>query len=127
MRTIERKLQQCINRIEDWATNNGFKFSKSKTQCVLFCKLRKVHNDPVLYLYGSPIPVVEEPKCLGVVFDRKLCFIPHIRYIKAKCLRALNLLKVLSHTSWGAVRFTLLHLYRSLVRSLGIILQQFEM
>ena len=43
--------------------------------------------------------------------------IPHIRYIKAKCLRALNLLKVLSHTSWGADRFTLLHLYPSLVRS----------
>ena len=117
MRTIERKLQQCINRIEDWATSNGFKFSKSKTQCVHFCKLRKVHNDPVLYLYGSPIPVVEESKFLGVIFDRKLSFIPHIRYLKAKCLRTLNLLKVLSHTSWGADRFTLLHLYRSLVRS----------
>ena len=117
MRTIERKLQQCINRIEDWTTSNGFIFSKSKTQCVHFCKLRKVHYDPVLYLYGSPIPVVEESKFLGVIFDRKLSFIPHIRYIKAKCLRALNLLKVLSHTSWGADRFTLLHLYRSLVRS----------
>ena len=117
MRTIERKLQQCINRIEDWATSNGFKFSKSKTQCVHFCKLRKVHNDPVLYLYGSLIPVVEESKFLGVFFDRKLSFIPHIRYLKAKCLRASNLLKVLSHTSWGADRFFLLHLYRSLVRS----------
>ena len=117
MRTIERKLQQCINRIEDWATSNGFKFSKSKTQCVHFCKLRKVHYDPVLYLYGSLIPVVEESKFLGVIFDRKLSFIPHIRYLKAKCLRALNLLKVLSHTIWGADRFTLLHLYRSLVRS----------
>ena len=117
MKTIERKLQQCINRIEDWATSNGFKSSKSKTQCVHFCKLRKVHNDPVLYLYGSPIQVVEESKFLGVIFDRKLSFIPYIRYIKAKCLRALNLLIVLSHTSWGADRFTLLHLYRSLVRS----------
>ena len=35
MRTIERHLQQCLNRIEDWATRNGFKFSKSKTQCVI--------------------------------------------------------------------------------------------
>ena len=59
IRTIERHLQQCVNRIEDWATNNGFKFSKSKTQCVHFCKLRRIHNDPVLYLYGSPIPAVE--------------------------------------------------------------------
>ena len=117
MRTIERHLQQCINRIEDWAMNNGFRFSKSKTQCVHFCKLRRFHNDPTLYLYGSQIPVVVESKFLGVIFDRKLSFIPHIRYIKAKCLKALNLLRVLSNTSWGADRTTLLHLYRSLIRS----------
>ena len=91
MRTIERHLQQCINRIEDWATNNGFKFSKSKKQCVQFCKLRRIHNDPVLYLYGSPIPVVEHSKFLGVNFDRKLSFILHICYVKAKCLTDLNL------------------------------------
>ena len=119
MRTIERHLQQCINRIEDWATNNGFKFSKSKTQCVHFCKLRRIHNDPVLYLYGSPIPVVEHSKFLGVIFDRKLSFNPHIRYVKAKCLKALNLMKVLSNTSWGADRSTLLYLYRSLIRGGG--------
>ena len=117
MATIERQLQQNLNKVENWATSNGFKFSKSKTQCVHFCQLRKQHDDPVLHLYGSPIPVVEESKFLGILFDRKLSFIPHIKYLKAKCLKALNLLKVLSHTSWGADRTTLLKLYRSLVRS----------
>ena len=117
MRTIERLLQLCLNRIEDWATRNSFKFSKSKTQCVHFCQQRKIHNDPALYIYGSKIPVVAESKFLWVIFDRKLSFIPHIKYVKAKCLKALNLLKVLSHTSWGADRTTLLHLYCSLIRS----------
>ena len=36
MRTIVKHLQQCINRIENWASHNGFKFSKSKTQCVKY-------------------------------------------------------------------------------------------
>ena len=117
MRTIERHLQQCINRIEQWALKNGFKFSKSKTQCVHFCQLRKIHDDPELYLYGSLIPVVDDFKFLGLIFDRKLSFIPHIKYLKAKCLKALNLLKVLSHTNWGADRTVLLQLYRSLIRS----------
>ena len=117
MHVIERHLQQCIHRIENWALNNGFKFSKSKTQCVHFCQLRKLHDDPELYLYGSPIPVVEEFKFLGVIFDRKLSFIPHIKYLKAKCLKAMNLLKVLSHTNWGADCTVLLQLYRSLIRS----------
>ena len=79
MRTIERHLQQCINRIEDWTLKNGFKFSKSKTQCVHFCQLRKIHGDPELYLYGSLIPVVDDFKFLGLIFDRKLSFIPHIK------------------------------------------------
>ena len=78
MATIERQLQQNLNEIENWATSNGFKFSKSKTQCVHFCQLRKQHDDPVVHLYGSPIPVVEESKFLGILFDRKLSFIPHI-------------------------------------------------
>ena len=106
-----------LNKIENWATSNGYKFSKSKPQCVHFCQLRKQHDDPVLHLYGSPIPVVKESKFLGILFDRKLSFIPHIKYLKAKYLKALNLLKVLSHTSWGADRTTLFKPYRSLVRS----------
>ena len=57
MHTKERHLKQCLNRIEDWAARNGFKFSKSKTQCVHFCR---IHNDPALYIYGSQIPVVAE-------------------------------------------------------------------
>ena len=74
-------------------------------------------NTVCTFLSVAPIPVVEESKFLGILFDRKLSLIPHIKYLKAKCLKALNLLKVLSHTSWGADRTTLLKLYRSLVRS----------
>ena len=77
MRTIERHLQQCLNKIENWALFNGFKFSKSKTQCVHFCQLRKLHDNPQLYLYGSLIPVVDEAKFLGVIFDRKLVYSSH--------------------------------------------------
>ena len=94
----------------------ALKFSKLKKQCVHFCQLRKQHDDPVLHLYGSSIPVVEESKFLGILFDRKLSFILNIKYLKAKCLKALNLLKVLFHTSWGADLTTLLKLYWSLVR-----------
>jgi len=84
-----------------WLT--GFKFSPSKTVCIHFCKLgvHKLHPDPILLLNGTPIPVVEETKFLGVIFDRKLSFIPHIKHLKDKCTKAVNLLRVLAHTSWG--------------------------
>ena len=115
--TIERQLQQCLNKIQKWALENGFKFSKTKTQCMHFCLLRGLHNDPVLRLDGVEIPVVAQYKFLGVIFDRKLSFIPHINYLKAKCQKALQLLRVVAHTDWGDDKSTLLKLYRSLVRS----------
>ena len=116
MENIEFGLQRCLNKVETWATENGFKFSKTKTQCVRFCQLRGLHPDPVLDIYGSPIPVVEEAKFLGLQFDKKLSFIPHIKALKAKCLKALDVLKVLSSTNWVGDRSVLLNLYRSLVR-----------
>ena len=115
--TIERQLQQCLNKIQKWALENGFKFSKTKTQCMHFCQLRGLHNDPVLKLEGVEIPVVDQYKFLGIIFDRKLSFIPHINYLKAKCQKVLQLLRVVAHTDWGADKLTLLKLYRSLVRS----------
>ena len=101
MHTIERQLQQCLNKIQKWALENGFKFSKTKTQSVHFCQLRGLHNDPVLKLDGVEIPVVDQYTFLGVIFDRKLSFIPHINYLKAKCHKALQLLRVVAHTDWG--------------------------
>ena len=51
MGTIEHQLQQNLNKIDKLATSNAFKFSKSETQCVHFCQLRKEQNDPVLHLF----------------------------------------------------------------------------
>ena len=67
-----------------------------------------LHPDPVLNIYGSPIPVVEEAKFLGLLFDKKLSFIPHIKALKAECLKALDVLRVLSGASWGGDRSVLL-------------------
>ena len=64
IRTAEHQLQQSINKIHKWSTINGFKISKTKTQCVHFCQLRKMHNDPTLKLDDSEIPVVSQYKVL---------------------------------------------------------------
>ena len=52
--------------------NNGFRFSKSKTQCVLFCLCKKMHNDLAIKLEGIKIAIVDEHEFLGVIFDEKL-------------------------------------------------------
>ena len=117
MATIERQLQMCLNKIERWADENGFRFSKTKTVCIHFCNQRKLHLDPVLTIYGDAIPVVSQTKFLGLIFDSKLNFKAHIEYLRGKCQKALNLLRVVTKMDWGADRVVLLRLYRSLVRS----------
>ena len=82
-----------------------------------FCQSRKLHVDPELTLDGKQIEVVPEFKFLGLLFDSKLSFIPHINYLSNKCHKALNLLRVVSSMDWAADRKVLLRLYRTLVRS----------
>ena len=104
MNSIERILQLCLNKLENWADENGFKFSRSKTVCVHFCQQRKFHPDPTLKLYGVDIPVLKQTKFLGVIFDSKLSFIPYIYYTKAKCSKSLNLLKSFHDLTGGHIK-----------------------
>ncbi|GFN96538.1 RNA-directed DNA polymerase from mobile element jockey [Plakobranchus ocellatus] len=113
---LERTIQLCINNVQKWVSENGFRFSVSKTTCVHFHRQR-IYTEPALHLDGQPIPLKGEAKFLGVIFDQKLSFENHVKYLKNKCSKALNLLRVLGHTEWGADRATLLKLYRTLVRS----------
>ncbi|GFO00797.1 RNA-directed DNA polymerase from mobile element jockey [Plakobranchus ocellatus] len=113
---LERTIHLYINNVQKWVSENGFRFSVSKTTCVHFHRQR-IYTEPALHLDGQPIPVKGEAKFLGVVFDSKLTFYNYVQYLKKKCLKVLNLLRVVGHTDWGADRATLLKLYRTLVRS----------
>ena len=50
MYTIERQLQQCLRKLQLWADENGFKFPTTKTVCMHFCHLRKIHPEPSLQI-----------------------------------------------------------------------------
>ena len=79
-------------------------------QTVHFTNKRNAAPQPNLCLSGKKIPVVTESKFLGVIFDNKLTFIPHIEYLKANYQKALNLLRVVANMEWGGDREALLRL-----------------
>ena len=91
MSITECQLQFCFNKLQQWAIDDSFQFSKTKTVCMHIGQKRGLQFDPQLFLDKSPIPVVEETTFLGVIFDRKLFFVPHLIYIKKKVLKALNI------------------------------------
>ena len=83
------------------AAQHGFKFSTSRMVAMHFCRIRGVHPDPDLFLFGQRISCVEETKFLGLIFDSKLTGQPHIRNLKIKCMKVVDILKVLSRTMLG--------------------------
>ena len=46
LKHLERTMQLCINKIQKWIAENGFKFSISKTACVHFHKQRIYRTFP---------------------------------------------------------------------------------
>ena len=112
----ERQLQICVNKVQEWASMNGFKFSETKTVAIHFWKGRTV-KDPEIYINGTKIKAADEARFLGLIFDKRLTFQSHIRDLKTRCLKSLNVLKVVSNTDWGADSKVLLRLYQALVRS----------
>ena len=85
MAIIERSLQGCLDKLVNCADENGLKFSPTKTLCVHFCNKNGLKPEPNLKLYGKQLPVEEQVKFLGLFFDSKLSFIPHIKYMKDEC------------------------------------------
>ena len=84
---------------------------------VHFSRLRGLFPVPALSLYQQPIPFQTEARFLGLIFDSKLSFIPHIRYLRKSCFLALNVLRILASTFWGADCTPLLQIYQAVVRS----------
>ncbi|KAK3883722.1 hypothetical protein Pcinc_011979 [Petrolisthes cinctipes] len=117
MSVAERRMQLALDRVSRWTDSHGFRFSPPKTVAMHFCRIRGIHPDQDLFMYCHRIRCVEETRFLGLLFDKRLTWVPHLRTLKVSCFKALNLLRVLSHTSWGADRATLLRLYHVVIRS----------
>ena len=111
-----RSIQTSINRLQEWIKTKGMKFSSEKTVAIKFEKRRK-GDEPALTMNNERIKICESTHYLGLVVDKRLNWRKHVEHLRAKCTPAVNLLRHLSHLSWGADRQTLLHLYTALVKS----------
>jgi hypothetical protein len=63
---------------------------------------KKQSSKPKLFLGNTPLPFVNNIKILGLIFDSKLTWKPHISKTKTTTTKSINILKTLSHAKWGA-------------------------
>ena len=121
IKKLTRRLQNTLDTISDWSVKWGFKLSQEKTVAVLFGvsgpAYRQAKQHFKLHIRGTPVQVQSSAKFLGLTFDQHLSFNEHINNVVQKCNSAINLMKAVSGTSFGADKPTLLMLYKALVRS----------
>ena len=53
-------------------------------------------KNPELLIKNKKINVKDQKRFLGIIFDKKLSFLPHIKDLKIRCLKALNAFKIFS-------------------------------
>lgn len=112
---IQRLIQETLNQLQNWSgPKSGFKFSENKTKAMLFTRRRKNIFNPDLFLNGTKLGYSEQYKFLGIIFDHKLSWVSHIKTIKGKAIKSLNLIKMLSSHSFGSDRKLLLKIHQSI-------------
>ena len=112
-------MQDALNRICEWTDQWGFVFSPQKCNSIIFrryMKQNELANIPTLKIYDEVVSYSEEVKFLGVILDSRMNLNKHIKYLKAKALKRMCILKCLSGQQCGADRTTLLRIYKALIR-----------
>ena len=110
-------LQDCLNSLGVWSSNHGFVFSPNKSSCTHFCRVRNCPRIQHFEMFDIPISTNPFWRFLGMILDSKLDWREHFKHLRSRCFKDIALLKMLAGTKWGSDTYTLLSLYRSLIRS----------
>ena len=94
---IETYINDCLNQIEMWMSENRLEINATKTKAMLFKSSNTFNLNLNLYLNDTLIEFVPKMKCLGITIDEHLTFEPHIHALSSninfilKRLYSLNL------------------------------------
>jgi ribonuclease HI len=117
---IEARLQTTFDRINLNMKQRGLIISKDKTKSMLFSTKHKRNiEEPKIKLDRQVLESVKKFTFLGVTFDTKLNWTKHIENTTAKTKQNLRVIRMLSNTTYGSDRKTLLKLHDALISSIN--------
>ena len=120
LRHLQRVLNGAIKAVYQWAKTVGLRFALTKTQGILFYRDKRwLKNQNINLKIGDhKIEIKRHVKFLGLYFDSHMNWKKHVAYIKGKAVSAINLIKKLTSTKWGAKRKMLMVLFKVTVLSI---------
>ena len=113
--TAQIRLQTAVNILSNWANEWCVKINRSKTFTTLFTLSTKVKPVKIM-LNHTELQHIDSATYLGVTFDRRQTWKPHICNAETKARRKLALLRKLAGTQWGAAEVVLKNVYIGTIR-----------
>jgi len=111
-------MQSSLNIINENLNQQGLEISTEKTKAMFFTRQQKKNIvQPNLSLKNSHIENVNTFKFLGIYFDSKLKWSPHVDYLCSKTIKNVNIIRMLSNSTYGADRESLIKIHESVTTS----------
>lgn len=114
--TCEILLIRAVESLSAWLKTIGLSISMLRFKLCIFTRSRVRSEDISLNLAGALVSCQPSPKYLGIIWDRPLSCVPHIKPVAAKNSRAINVMRVIFRITWGASPSGLLTVHRGLLR-----------
>ena len=108
-------MQLALDKISEWTSKWCVTVNREKTTATLF-SLSTKQQCGTLTMGDVPLKYVDQQTYLGVTFDKRQTWKPHIMDAEAKARRKLNIMRKLAGTHWGANENILKAVYQGTVR-----------
>ena len=113
--TATYRMRLAVDNLAAWAEEWNVKINKEKSSTTLFT-LSSKQKPGVIKLGDTPLKNEGEATYLGVTFDRRQTWKPHIGRAEGKARRKLAILRKLAGTGWGANQKILKRVYQGAIR-----------
>lgn len=108
---LESIANETLKKIFDWGKKVKLTFSEEKTAVVLFNRrISRIHV-PRLSVNGTDLSYSDHAKVLGVIIDKHLNWIDHVKYITKKAVKVTQLLYRVAKPTWGCSSEVLRQIY----------------
>ena len=128
MMRIHAKTYQKVSQFRSLPMTLQSTAVKPRTQnvCATYAKITFIHfnkrnikpGESEIKINETMVKSSESVRFLGIIFDYRLTFKEQINNVHKRCLRAMNIIKFIRGTWWGASPETLLILYKTFVHSI---------
>lgn len=99
---LERKAHIILQSVLNWVLEHRLTLNPAKCTCLLVPSGKVFQNrPPIIKINDTNLKFVTEMKILGVVFDKVLSFLPHVKMLRGKVSLLTTRLSVFSGIHWG--------------------------